>query len=143
MYLIVNFEHISHLVLIFLLSAMSRSMPTGSVVCCECFTAAFQKAHHTIYTLQKTFGKLNKISSKNYLFTVKNRNYRTRHEICSKLTIKTTDRSKLGIDFTSWFCVFIVDFQQLIGAVTGFSVVLLLLILNRYFLILLVVFLNC
>ena len=80
----------------------------------ECFTSAFQKADHTICTLQKTFGKFNKISSKNYLFKVKNRNNRTRHEICSKLAIKTPDRSKLGIDFTSWFCVFIVDFEQLI-----------------------------
>ena len=80
----------------------------------ECFTTAFQKADRSIYTLQKTFGKFNKISSKNYLFKVKNRNNRTRHEICSKLTIKTPDRSKLGIDFTSWFCAFIVDFEQLI-----------------------------
>ena len=108
-----------------------------------CFTAAFQKGDHTIYTLQKTFGKFNKISSKNYLFKVNNRNNRTRHEICSKLTIKTPDRSKLGIDFTSWFCVFIVDFEQLIWAVSGFFEVLLLLILNKYFVILVIVFLNC
>ena len=109
----------------------------------ECFTAAFQKADHTIYTLQKTFGKFNKISSKNYLFKVNNRNNRTRHEICSKLTIKTPDRSKLGIDFTSWFCVFIVDFEQLIWAVSDFFKVLLLLVLSRHFLILVIVFLNC
>ena len=31
----------------------------------ECFTAAFHKADRTTYTLQKTFGKFNKISSKN------------------------------------------------------------------------------
>ena len=31
----------------------------------EYFTAAFQKADHTTYTLQKTFGKFNKISWKN------------------------------------------------------------------------------
>ena len=74
----------------------------------ECFTAAFQKAHHTTYTLQKTFGKFNKIASKN-LFKVNNRNIRTRHKIYSKLTINT-----LGIDFASWFCVFIVDLEQLI-----------------------------
>ena len=99
---------------------------------------SFQKADHTIYTLQKTFGKFNKISSKNYLFKVNNRNTRTKHEIYSKLTINT-----LGINFTSWFCVFIVDFEQLIWAVSGFFEVLLLLILNRYFLILVMVFLNC
>ena len=109
----------------------------------ECFTAPFQKADHTIYTLQKTFWKFNKISSKNYLFKVNNRNNRTRHEICSKLTIKTPDRSKLGIDFTSWFCVFIVDFEQLIWAVSDFFEVSLLLILNRYFLILVIMFPNC
>ena len=49
----------------------------------ECLTAAFQKAYHTTYTLQKAFEKFNKISSKNYLFKVNNRNDRTRHEICS------------------------------------------------------------
>ena len=108
----------------------------------ECFTAAFQKAEHTIYTLQKTVGKFNKISSKNFLFKFNNRNNRTRHEICQKLTIKTPDWSKLGIDFTYWFCVFIVDFEQLIWTVSGFFLMLLLLILNRYFFILVVVFLT-
>ena len=103
----------------------------------ECFTAAFQKAHHTTYTLQKTFGKFNKISLKN-LFKVNNRNIRTRHEIYSKLTINT-----LGIDFASWFCVLIVDLEQLIWAVSGFFEALLLLILNRYFVILVIVLLNC
>ena len=72
-----------------------------------------------MYALQKTFGKFNKILSKNYLFKVKNRNNGTRHEILSKLTIKTPDRSKLGLDFTSWFCVFIVDSEQLIRAVVS------------------------
>ena len=31
----------------------------------ECFTAVFQKADQATYTFQKTFGKFNKISSKN------------------------------------------------------------------------------
>ena len=104
----------------------------------ESFTAAFQKADPTTYTLQKTFGKFNKISSKNSLFKANNRNTRTKHEIYSKLTINT-----LGIDFTSWFCIFIVDFEQLIWAVGSFFEVLLLLILNKYFVILVIVFLNC
>ena len=30
----------------------------------ECFTAGFQKANHTTYTFQKTFGKFSKVSSK-------------------------------------------------------------------------------
>ena len=55
--------------------------------------------------------------------------------MCSKLTIKTPDRSKLGIDFTPLFRVFIVDLVKLSS---GFFEVLLLLILNRYFLILVV-----
>ena len=37
----------------------------------ECFKAAFQKEDHTIYTSQKTLGKFNKISSKNYLLKAK------------------------------------------------------------------------
>ena len=49
-----------------------------------------------------------------HLFKVSNRNNRKTHEICSKLTIKTPGRSKLGIEYTSWFCFFIVDFEQLI-----------------------------
>ena len=106
-------------------------------------TAAFQKADHTTYTLQRTFRKFNKISSKNYLFKVNHRNYRIRHEICSKLTIKTTDPSTLGKAFTSWFCVFTVGFEQSIWAISGFTEVKLLLIFNRYFLIFVVVFLNC
>ena len=31
-----------------------------------------------------------------YLFKVNNRNTRTRHEICSKFTIKTPERRQLG-----------------------------------------------
>ena len=115
----------------------------------ECFNAAFQKEDHTIYTSQKTLGKFNKISSKNYLLKarrfkqVNDRNNRAKHEICSKLTIKIPDRSKLRIDYTFWFCVFIVDFEQLIWAVSDFFKVLLLLVLSRHFLILVIVFLNC
>ena len=105
--------------------------------------SSFSKSgpHHLHIT--EIFGKFNKISSKNYLFKVNNRNNRTRHEICSKLTIKTPNRNKLGIDFTFWFYVFIVDFEQLIWAVSGFSEVLLLPILNRYFVIPVIRFLNC
>ena len=77
------------------------------------------------------------------MFKVNNGNNRVRHEICSKFTLKTPDRSKLGIDFTSWFCIIIVDFEHLILAVNGFFEVLLLLILNRYFLTYVTVVLNC
>ena len=79
----------------------------------------------------------------NYLFIVNNKNSRTRYEICSKVTIKTPDQSTLRTDFTSWFCVFITDFEQLTQAVSGFFEMLLSLILNRYFFVLVIVFLNC
>ena len=60
----------------------------------------------------------------------------------NKVIIKTPDRSTLRTYFTSWFCVFIIDFEQLIQAVSGFFEALLSLILNRYFAILVIVFLN-
>ena len=105
--------------------------------------SGFSKSDHVTYTWQKIYRKLNKISSKNYLFKVNNRNSRARHKICSKVTINTPDQSTIRTDFTSWFCVFIMDFEQLIQAVSGFFEVSLSLILNRYFFVLVIVFLIC
>ena len=104
--------------------------------------SSFSKSDHATYNWQKTYRKFNKILSYNYLLKVNNRNSRTRYEKCSKVTIKTSDGSTLWTYFTSWFCVFIIEFEQLIRAVSGFFEALLSLILNRYFVKLVIGFLN-
>ena len=66
------------------------------------------------------FHKLETIPDRNYMFKVNNRNTKTRYEICSKLTIKASERHQwrrcfhcqLWTYFTSWSSVSIVNFEQ-------------------------------
>ena len=48
---IVNFEHVSHLVLVFLLLTLSRQMPTESLICCS-------EAVARRYSVKKVFLKI-------------------------------------------------------------------------------------
>ena len=52
-----------------------------------------------------------------YLLKVKNRNTRTRCEICSKLTIKAPERR------LAWFCGFIVNFEHISHLALGFLLI--------------------
>ena len=77
---IVNFEHISHLVLVFLL-LFTEEILNGKLVCyfpfiprfCNIIVAKEEKRHN--------------IPANIYLFKVNNRNTRKRFEMCSKSTI--------------------------------------------------------
>ena len=85
----------------------------------------------TIVEIFKNFAKNACVTFKHLLIQSNDRNSRARYEI----TVKTPDGSTFRTDFNSWFCVFIADFEQLIWAVSGFFEELLLVILDRYFVI--------
>ena len=74
----VNFEHISHLTLVFLLLTFSAD---------NCRLGYIQIITNVLSLLTRYF-----YPAGNYMFKVNNRNTRTRCEICSKLTIKTPKR---------------------------------------------------
>ena len=95
-----------------------RNTPISSLITI-CFTNFYFL--WTIISITKWFlnFQTNKMRSK-YMFKVNNRNTKTRYEICSKLTIKASERHQwrrcfhcqLWTYFTSWSSVSIVNFEQ-------------------------------
>ena len=98
----------------------SSNIVKWNIFCCSSF---FNTVKKTVITDPKQYCKkknknCNRFNNKHlaniYLFKIDNKNTRKRCEICSKLTIKTTERRHWPrIYFTSFSIVSIVDFEQL------------------------------
>ena len=75
--------------------------------------------------LKLEFGSARQFSVGNYMFRLNNRNTRTRFDVCSELTIKTSERRERSC----WRCsvVFIVNFEHILHLI----LVILLLTLSR------------
>ena len=75
----------------------------------------------TRLTLLPDYLRIKFCTAGNYLFKVNNRNTKTRYEICSKLTIKTPERSQVHfvLPFTLCSSVSIVNFEHVIDGWVG------------------------